>query len=127
MTAALGTKKDVGDFEQLAAFADTRAARSLRRNDPWAWAYWSETRSWALGMHGSAWWACCPRQMWLETIERLLKEANGEFVRSNWSNAARLYSRAKWCVIIARNRGFRMSPRETGVTPSMFKREVPCP
>jgi len=124
MMAVTGTKKDVSSFEQLAAFAGARAQQSLRRNDPWAWAYWRETRSWALRVPLAA--PCIrSRKVWLSCIQMHLKEAELKVAHSDWSHAARAYSRAKWCVIMARNLGFKMSPRETGVTPSIFNREDP--
>jgi len=117
------TKKDISSFEQLAAFAGARAHQSLRRNDPWAWAYWFETRSWALRVNLVGPFISS-RAEWLSFIQSNLQEAGKKLASRDWSHAARAYSRAKWCVIMARNLGFKMNPRETGVTPSMFNREM---
>lgn len=107
------TKADVRSFDDLVVYAEERAARSLRRNDPVAWAYWREARKWASGWKGSE---VVERSQFLSDLcHGYVRRAKLAAAREDFMVAALEYSRAKWLVIIGRNRGIVMSSRRTGV------------
>jgi hypothetical protein len=105
------TKNDVKTFGQLAVLARERAARSLRRNDPIAWAYWRETEKFA-GLWPPNSTPDNPVD-WVRSAKAFAEAARRELETGRPMDAALLYSRAKWVVILARNNGVTMSPKRT--------------
>jgi len=122
-------KNEIKDFGPLMEYARGRAAKSLKRNDPWAWAYWQETAHWAelvitngrLEYDDSV--NCLsltyppngdPEKLY-EYTKFLVQVAEGHVAKREYAQAAREYSRAKWMVILARNNGWKMDPKKTGV------------
>lgn len=109
------TRKDVRTLPALLRYAGARASRSLDRNDPIAHAYWRETESFFRG--------CLPRyenpSTWREAAVACAARARGTAAPME---AALWYSRAKWFVILARNRGLRMGPKSTGVNLDWLRR-----
>lgn len=114
-------KADIKSFSQLASYAAMRAAASLKRNDPWAMTYWKKTEEFARDMSR----ALLPSRIsdWLAWIKECLQYVNIDMNRCDLVSAALWYSRAKWHVILARNNGFVMNPRVTGVSPKVFLKE----
>ena len=109
------TKSDVKTFAELEQYATGRAARSLKRNDPIAWAYWQETYRWAAGQRKNT-----PKLTDREWIQSECSMYTGEaFFHWNKNHeamkAAIAYAHAKWIVILARNNGIKMPPADTGV------------
>lgn len=104
-------KADLKTWAKVAIHARDRAALSLKRKDPIAFAYWRETEKYARGYSGVP-----PTQEWLtETAQLLSRGAQNLFWDGKFMEGALQYSRAKWCVIIARANGWTMDPRKTGV------------
>lgn len=122
-------KEKVRTFGGLVEYAKERALGSLRRNDPWAWAYWKETAAWAelVIVNGRLEFDDSVNCLNLEHPEKgdpkklyeytsfLVKVAAGHVGKGEYMQAARAYSRAKWIVILARNNGWKMDPKKTGV------------
>jgi len=140
-------KDDVTSFSRLVEFARERAVRSLKRNDPWAWAYWRETEAWAARVISKMEVTGDPDKdrefvyfqfvfSNLHTAERsqeehdklygftrfLVEAAQALLAKGEITLAARTYSRAKWLVIIARNTGWTMPPEKTGVNLDWLRR-----
>lgn len=104
-------KSAVKTFGQLRRYAQERALRSARRNDPIAWAYWQETASFA-GIHQSIEFTLPELVTQIGIQIGLVKQ----HAKDGFSlEAAYAYSRAKWFVILGRNNGFVMSPKLLGV------------
>lgn len=114
------TKNDVRTFGDLAEFASVRATGSLRRNDPWAMAYWKETEKFAKGMLKLG--GGIPD--WAHAASLAARRATLESKAGNDIESALCYSRAKWFVIMGRNNGVVMNPKITGVNHSVFE-EMP--
>lgn len=110
------TKHDVRSFKDLVRFSKQRAAGSLRRNDPWAMAYWKATLNFALqGLEVS------PITDWVSIAKECIRLARAEVAAGSHVQAALWYSRAKWYVIMGRNNGVVMNPKVTGVNGSVFR------
>lgn len=109
------TKSAIRTFAELSEYAKARAARSLARNDPWAYAYWRETQAFAEN------WCSYPKARMAEHAQEAVMLARQQMAAGHTTQAALWYSRAKWFVILARNNGIVMNPRATGVNMSVFK------
>jgi hypothetical protein len=115
-------KSDIKTFQDLVDYAALRAKNSVRRNDPVAWAYWRETCMWAAQRaslekrDGEA-----DRLELVGCAKANVRIAKSKAKAGDFSEAARHYSRAKWFVIIGRNRGHVMSAKETGVELSWLR------
>ena len=103
-------KANLKSWEAIVAYARIRAARSRKRNDPIAWAYWKETEAFA--DHQAA---TSHKTLKLETIGGCIMKAEESLAQKDYMKAALWYSRAKWFVILARANGIVMNPRKTGV------------
>lgn len=104
-------KADLKTWANVALHARDRAALSLKRKDPIAFAYWRETEKYAM-LYADV----SPTQDWLtETAKLLSQGAQNLFWEAKFMEGALQYSRAKWCVIIARANGWTMDPKKTGV------------
>jgi len=129
-------KNEIKDFGPLMEYARGRAAKSLKRNDPWAWAYWQETAHWAelVITNGRMEYDdsvnCLslrhpekgdPKKLY-EYTQFLVKVTEGHVAKFEFAQAARSYSRAKWIVILARNNGWKMDPKKTGVNLEWLRR-----
>ncbi len=94
-------KTDVKTWAGLVTFSTERAAKSIQRNDPIAWAYWKDTAVWAaeseLGVLRDP-------QRWIEMVVFKL-EAVWKLRDNDPRAAARLYSQAKWIRILSVNSG----------------------
>lgn len=118
------TNGGVKTFAELAEYADARAKKSVHRNDPWAWAYWRMVTEWARHCIEAKWDRKAGyRMFWLEQARYYSQAARQSMYSPD--QRARDYSRAKWCVILARNHGFRMNSKETGVSLDWL-REAEC-
>lgn len=109
------TRSDVRTLPALLQYARGRAKRSLDRNDPIAYAYWTETESFFRG--------CLSRyknpSTWREAATACASRARETGAPME---AALWYSRAKWFVILGRNIGLSMSPKETVVNLDWLRR-----
>lgn len=112
------TKNDIRTFDDLIRFSDFRAKKSLKRNDPWAMAYWMETKAFAVMGKGVS-----PITDWVDIAQRAASLARFAHTSGRHLNAALWYSRAKWYVIMGRNNGVTMNPRVTGVNKTVFNNE----
>jgi outer membrane protein assembly factor BamD (BamD/ComL family) len=110
------TKSTIRTFTELAEYAKARAAKSLARNDPWAFAYWRETQAFAENF-----WSTFPKAKLATHVQQAVRLARRHMADGHTTQAALWYSRAKWFVILARNNGMVMNPRTTGVNMSVFK------
>lgn len=117
------TKNSVKSFALLVKYAARRAARSLARNDPWAFAYWKSAGEWGRLMLLATSGEITTLEGWMELARNYLSRVRQHVACECWIEAAVCYSRAKWCVIIARNQGFRMPTQLTGVSPRLFEKE----
>lgn len=104
-------KSDLRTWEAIVVYSRVRAAKSLKRNDPIAWAYWKETESFAKSFQA----AYSKPESWkmgaFDCVQKAkLAKAHGDFMES-----ALWYSRAKWFVILGRANGIVMDPKKTGV------------
>lgn len=129
-------KNEIRSFAGLMEYARNRANRSLKRNDPWAWAYWQETAAWAelVISNGRLEYDDSVNCLSLEHPEKrdpeklyeytrfLVQVAEGHVGKGEYAQAARSYSRAKWVVILARNNGWKMDPKKTGVNLEWLRR-----
>lgn len=104
-------KADLRTWMDVILHARERAARSLKRKDPVAYAYWRETEQFAKS-----------RVQVRVSLEGLTAEAAAcvehaqyAFRTDRFMEGAISYSRAKWCVIVARANGWKMNPKKTGV------------
>lgn len=111
MTKKAMTKDDVKGMADLAAYARERLAGSVRRNDPVAAAYWADTARYA---EGNVRWSF-DGDLLKERAREAVSLAQDFWKEGKFTDAAFVYAKAKWLVIIGRNLGFRMPPRETGV------------
>lgn len=113
------TKNDIRTFDDLIRFATFRAKKSLKRNDPWAMAYWMETKAFA--DMGKTVVTHAPILDWVHIASQAARLAREALVAGNTVQAALWYSRAKWYVIMGRNNGIVMNPMVTGVNKNVFK------
>jgi len=104
-------KRTIKDMSDLCEYASRRAAKSARRNDPVAWAYWNETSAWARGNVRVRY----DEALILERAHEQVGIAVEDSAAGRFWEAALAYSRAKWMVTIGRNLGFRLAPKRTGV------------
>ena len=111
MTKKAMTKDDVKGMADLAAYARERLAKSVRRNDPVAAAYWAQTERYA---EGNLRWRF-DGELLRERAREAVALAQDYWKAGEFMNAALVYAKAKWLVIIGRNLGFRMPPPATGV------------
>lgn len=96
----------VEGFADLAVYSKYRAMRSAKRNDPIAWAYWMNVHEWAVTHQD-----CCEdRKAWPRVIRDWLAEVE-QLATDNPMEAARLYSKVKWLVLMIRNNGERISTK----------------
>lgn len=95
----------------MAEYARQRLAGSVRRGDPVAAAYWAETARYA---DGNLRWTF-DADLLKERAREAVALAEDYWKDGEFTDAALVYSKAKWLVIIGRNLGFRMPPAETGV------------
>lgn len=104
-------KADLKTWAKVVLHARIRARRSLKRKDPVAFAYWRETEKFA-----ALYQDVVPNHDWLTDTAKLQVEgAKNLFRAGRFMEGAIWYSRAKWCVIIARANGWSMDPKKTGV------------
>lgn len=115
------TKNGVRTFADLIRYSEERATRSLKRNDPIAMAYWQESGKWARQWDGSN---ILENAEELPTWCRHFLRCAKSLLRREPMQAALNYSRAKWLVIMGRNRGIVMSPKETGVNLAWLRAKV---
>lgn len=94
------TRRTVKTWADLETYAEDRARRSIRRNDPIAWAYWKGAEAWAQEAPG---WLSDPHD-WPAAAESYVRSAlvNREV---DPTAAARSYSKAKWLRILDQNNG----------------------
>lgn len=111
-------KNDIRTFDDLIRFATFRAKKSLKRNDPWAMAYWKETLAFAVAGKKVA---PVMDMDWVYVAKAAAELAREDFAAGRATQAALWYSRAKWYVIMGRNNGVVMNPRVTGVNKSVFQ------
>lgn len=111
-------KADLRIWEAVAVHARERAAKSLRRNDPIAWAYWRETEAFA----NSCSFSYRSPGSWQMGAFDCVQKAKAELERGAFMKAALWYSRAKWFVIVARANGMKMDPKKTGVNLTWLRR-----
>jgi hypothetical protein len=104
-------KSDLRTWEAIVVYARVRAAQSLKRNDPIAWAYWKETETFSK----SAPAAYSKPDSWKMGAFDCVQKAKLAKARSSPMESALWYSRAKWFVILARANGIVMDPKKTGV------------
>lgn len=93
-------KSDVKGWGDLVTFAEHRAARSIGRNDPIAWAYWKDTERWAR----VSWALISVPDQWAGEAASYVRRA-ADLRDADPREAARLYSRAKWLRILSVNSG----------------------
>lgn len=110
------TKNDIRTFDDLVKFAKFRAKNSLKRNDPWAMAYWKATQVFAETGREVA-----PVLDWIHVAKLSAKLSREFYEAGDTIQAALWYSRAKWYVIMGRNNGVVMNPRITGVNKKVFQ------
>lgn len=110
-------KRELKSWQAVILYAKVRAAKSLRRKDPIAWAYWQETMLFAKACSVS--YLHCGS--WQMGAFDCVQKAKQELECRNYMKAALWYSRAKWFVIVARANGMVMNPRRTGVNLSWLK------
>lgn len=111
-------KRGLKSWEAVVLYAKIRAAKSLRRKDPIAWAYWQETELFARSCSVS--YRHCTS--WQMGAFDCVEKAKNELANGNYMKAALWYSRAKWFVIVARANGMVMNPRKTRVNLSWIKK-----
>lgn len=104
-------KAELKTWLDVITHARERAARSLRRKDPIAYAYWRETERFAQGRVRIT---VTEAGLVLEAAA-CVRQAQYAFRTDRFMEGAIAYSRAKWCVIVARANGWKMDPRKTGV------------
>lgn len=110
-------KKDLRNWDKVVLYARARAAGSLRRKDPIAFAYWKETERFALRVGGNMrsakprW----TRAMFERGAHACVVMAKQYSRSGHFMTGALWYSRAKWYVIVARANGWKMDPRKTTV------------
>jgi hypothetical protein len=104
------TKDGVKTWMDLAEFAQARASRSAKRNDPWAWAYWREAAKWATQQFTEAHDGNTLHNVpgVLNWLQGLVQSAEQMATGSDYVGAAKLYSRAKWLAIMLRNNGYKV-------------------
>jgi hypothetical protein len=105
-------KSDVKTWADLKRFAKMRARKSLRRNDPLAYAYWDETWSFA-----NTYQHTDIDPVVLRIQARDIAGTVQDFVATGDTlRAAFQYSRVKWFTILGRNNGWKMPRKECGTS-----------
>lgn len=104
-------KRRLSSWYLVEKHAAARAAKSRKRKDPIAMAYWMETEKYARNLL----YIEITRENLLERARDCVAMAKERFQEQKFMEGALYYSRAKWCVIIGRAKGFIMNPKTTGV------------
>lgn len=105
-------KSDVKTWADLRRFAKLRARKSLRRNDPIAYAYWDQTWSFAK-VYGST--DIDPKILRIQAAD-VAATIPGYVATGDALGAAFQYSRVKWFTILGRNNSWKMPRKECGTS-----------